>query len=581
MNSSHGTDIALGAGDRPDRVRLTDRRAIAWITERVGSLLVLLVTAVVVIAPVAYVFAETSHDNFDGIRRLLRDPFYGEALRNTLVLSAGSVLVATGVGATFGWWAHGLPPSRRWLGLLPLFPLVIPTLSFLLGFIFLFNPAIGYLNVMLRWVPGMGKSGPFDVYTVPWMIVVTGLNGSAYVFLFVRSALNHLHQDLVDAAASSGATPRRAFWLIVVPLLRPALTYGAITVTVLTLGQFTVPLLLGRQGGTRVLTTEIFYRLNAYPVDRALAASYGLTIILAGVICLGFQRWMLRSQERYVMVSSRGGRPYRGKGRLPLVGFSIYGIVFIFLPLASLVLVSLQPYWSKDVRLGDLTFANFVEVGRNDALLAAVRNSLMYGAGAAIITVPLAYLIARTIFRRRRTPVLAGLQEVAVSLPLGVPHVIMGAGFLLLYLNSPLRLYGRALGLIVMYLVIMLPFATRMILTAMSSLGEQFSNAAAVCGASPWRRVLQVELPLLRPAMGAAAALVVVLTSHEFSASVLVRSRGTAMMGPVMYDLWTFGSYPLTAVMALIMCVVTGVGVLTSLAIGGSGTLMRMGSGHD
>jgi iron(III) transport system permease protein len=109
----------------------------------------------------------------------------------------------------------------------------------------------------------------------------------------------------------------------------------------------------------------------------------------------------------------------------------------------------------------------------------------------------------------------------------------------------------------------------------MLNLGHDLADAAATSGAGPLRRLLLIDLPLMKSSLGGAAALIVVLASHEFSASVLVRSVQTQVMGTVLYDLFAFGSYPQTAVMALLTCVVTGAGVLFALRLGGRGAFER------
>jgi len=67
-----------------------------------------------------------------------------------------------------------------------------------------------------------------------------------------------------------------------------------------------------------------------------------------------------------------------------------------------------------------------------------------------------------------------------------------------------------------------------------------------------------------------------VLLTHEFAASVLVRSSTTQVMGTVLFDYWTNGSYPLVAAIALIMAVVTGIGVIFAIILGGSKALSSL-----
>ena len=80
----------------------------------------------------------------------------------------------------------------------------------------------------------------------------------------------------------------------------------------------------------------------------------------------------------------------------------------------------------------------------------------------------------------------------------------------------------------------------------------------------------------MRSALGGAAALMFVLLTHEFAASLLVRSSTTQVMGTVLYDYWGNGTYPLVAAIALIMTGVTTIGVVIAVMVGGSAALSRL-----
>ena len=85
----------------------------------------------------------------------------------------------------------------------------------------------------------------------------------------------------------------------------------------------------------------------------------------------------------------------------------------------------------------------------------------------------------------RRFRSLALIGDLITALPLGIPAVIFGVGFLLTYTQPPLILYGTRTVIVLVYIVLMLPFATRMQMTAMLSLGNTYTEASATSGASP------------------------------------------------------------------------------------------------
>jgi iron(III) transport system permease protein len=101
-------------------------------------------------------------------------------------------------------------------------------------------------------------------------------------------------------------------------------------------------------------------------------------------------------------------------------------------------------------------------------------------------------------------------------------------------------------------------------------------EAARVSGAGVLRTHTSILLPLLRPTIGGASALMFILLSHEFAASLLVRAPTVNVMGTILYDFYQNGGYPLVAAISLIMVGVTTAGVLVALALGGSETFKKL-----
>ena len=130
--------------------------------------------------------------------------------------------------------------------------------------------------------------------------------------------------------------------------------------------------------------------------------------------------------------------------------------------------------------------------------------------------------------------------------------------------------------IILVYVTLMLPFTTRMQLAGMVSLGNNYHEAARTSGAGALRTNVNIVLPLLRPTIGGAGALMFVLLTHEFAASLLVRAPTTQVMGTVLFDSYTNGSYPIVAAIALIMTVVTALGVVLAFILGGTDALDKL-----
>jgi iron(III) transport system permease protein len=137
-------------------------------------------------------------------------------------------------------------------------------------------------------------------------------------------------------------------------------------------------------------------------------------------------------------------------------------------------------------------------------------------------------------------------------------------------------LYGTRWVIVIVYVTLMLPFTTRLQMAGMVALGERYEEAARTSGAGPVRAKLQILVPLMRSTFGAAAALMLILLTHEFAASLLVRSVHTQVMGTQLADMWANGTYPVVAAFALVMCLVTTIGVMLATVLGGRGAFDRL-----
>jgi iron(III) transport system permease protein len=355
--------------------------------------------------------------------------------------------------------------------------------------------------------------------------------------------------------------------------LRPSLVYGGGVALLLGLGQFTGPLLLGSQDNVKVLTTEMYRRTSESPSDFAAAAAAGSPLVILGLIVVFGQRFLLSNQSRYV---THGGKAFKSAGgRAPwsVAIVLIYGCFALVLPIIGLVLVALSPYWSENLSWKLFTLDNFRALMDTPAIVSSVTTSVIAAGVAVLICVPVGFVAATLLVRGRCHPVLRLIGDIVTALPLGIPAVIFGVGFLFTYTEPPLILYGTRAVIILVYIVLMLPFATRMQMTGLLSLGETYAEASAVAGASPLVTNLRVIVPLLRPVILSAVALMFILLTHEFAASLLVRATTTQVMGTVLFDLWSNGSYPLVAAMALLMTLVTGLGVAVAMVIGGRNVL--------
>lgn len=118
-----------------------------------------------------------------------------------------------------------------------------------------------------------------------------------------------------------------------------------------------------------------------------------------------------------------------------------------------------------------------------------------------------AYLLARYRFRGRRI-VLA-----AVTVPFMLPTVVVGAAFLALLPDS---LHGTAVAVVAAHVFFNVAVVVRLVGAAWAVLPTDLTAAARTLGASPGQLLRHVVMPLLRPALMAAASVVFVFSFTSF-----------------------------------------------------------------
>ena len=553
----------------------------SWVSRglpRLGVFALMVAIGYLVLVPIYRLQQLAFEDGAAGYKAAYDRNGVADTIKATVGLALGSLAIALVLGTLLAWAASRLPARMKLLRILPVLPIVVPAVASVIGWSFLLSPRPGYLNALLRNLPWWNhlEEGPVDVYTMPWIIIITGFGLTAFMYLFVSSGFANISSEMLEAAQVSGSRGLGVFFRITLPLLRPVLVYGGGVALLLGLGQFTGPLLLGRNAGITVLTTDMYFFTSQSPINFGAAAAIGTPLLLFGVFIVFAQKVLLGDQARFV---THGGKAFRSDSKpskLAVASIVTYSFVATILPVGALVIVALSNFWSADIDVAGFSLDNFRQVFDESNITGAIATSLISSLGAVAIAIPLGFCAATLLLKGRKYKIMRPIVDFLITMPLGVPAVVFGVGFLLTYTQEPLVLYGTRWVIVLVYVTLMLPFATRMQLGGMIALGNTYQEASRTSGAGALRTNFKVVLPLMRATIGGAAALMFVLLTHEFAASLLVRSPTTQVMGTVLFDFYVNGSYPLVAAIALVMTGITAVGVAVALMVGGSDALDRL-----
>ncbi len=182
--------------------------------------------------------------------------------------------------------------------------------------------------------------------------------------------------------------------------------------------------------------------MSQTPVQYGSAAALGSTLLVFGVIVVAMQKVLLRDRKRFV---THGGKAFRSPGRpskLAAVALCGYTFIATVLPVSALVVVSLSNFWSAKIDVGKFTLDNFRQIFDESSVTDAVYNSVKFSLIAMLICLPVGFIAASVIVNGKRFGPLRAAADFLVAIPLGVPAVLFGAGFLLTYTEGPFVLYG-------------------------------------------------------------------------------------------------------------------------------------------
>jgi iron(III) transport system permease protein len=557
----------------PHRRHLT----VGYIAPRLGLIVFIGFLAYLIVLPLVRLEVLAFSHGARAYGEAFREPGIWGVIWRTVELALGSLAIALVLGTALAWAASTLSPRLRLLKILPILPIVVPAIAAVLGWSFLFSPHPGYLNALLRHLPWWHQySGPVDIYTLPWIVIVTGLALTSFIYLFVSAGFENINGELLEAAEVAGSSKAGVFFRVTLPLLRPALIYGSGVALLLALGQFTAPLILGANNNITVLTTQMYFATQQTPAQYDVAAALGSPLLIFGVIVLVLNKFLLGDIGRFVTHGGKSFRTSTKSSKIGAVGIVLYGIVATLLPIMGLALVALSPFWSGTLHPSQFTLNAFHQIFHDGAILTAIKTSLIVSVIAVAITLPLGYLGATVLRRRDEYPVLRPLLDLIVAMPLSIPAVIFGVGFLFAYTRGPIVLYGTNWVIVLVYITLMVPFSARMQLSGMVALGDSYQEASRVSGAGVLRTHMTIMAPLMRATFAGAAALMFILLANEFAASLLVRSPTQNVMGTVLYNYYGNGLYPAVAATALVMVAVTGAGVAIAMLAGGSDIFKKL-----
>ena len=471
-----------------------------------------------------------------------------EPLRNSLLLGACVVVISVPLGSVLAWLMVRTDiPGKKVLSMLVIIPYMIPSWTKALSWLAVFRNATSGANGFLA---GMGLPIPdWLAYGPIAIILCMSMHYYAFSYIMVSGALRSINSELEEMGEIQGTSKPQILRHITLPLIMPSILSAMIMTISKSIGTYGVAANLGNRIGFYTLATKMRVFIDQGPQGVGYAMSLVL-VGLAAAIIFSNQR-VVGVRKSYATVGGKGGRHTLmplGKAKKPLMAFLV---VFLFLamvmPMFVLIMETFQITTGNGYGLDNLTLYNWIGtvdqaekytntpgIFRNKDFLNALWNTVRLTLIASIITAICGQFLGY-ISSRGRGKWYGNLTEQLVF----VPYLMSGIAFSTMYFAMfsvphlggliP-SLYGTFTLIVLTSVVKHFPFASKSGTANMLTISVELEEAADIAGASFWKRMASIIVPLAKNGFISGFMLTFISIAKELDLIIIMMTPTTRTM---------------------------------------------------
>ena len=469
-------------------------------------------------------------------------------LKNSFICGFFTVLVSVPLGSVLAWLMIRTDlPGKKILGLLVTVPYMIPSWTKALAWLAMFRNSTSGANGFLA---GLGIPVPDWLAYGPIAIVLCmSMHYYAFSYIMVSGALRSINSELEEMGEIQGASKAQILRHITLPLILPSVLSATVMTISKSIGTYGVPANLGNRSGYYTLATKMRTFIDQGPQAVGYAMSIVL-VLLAALIIFSNQR-IVGVRKSYATVSGKGGRAtlmQLGKAKKPLM---VFLMVFLFLamvvPFFVLIMETFQITTGAGYGLDNLTlynwigkegeidkYTNYVGIFRNPNFFSAFWNTIRLTLIASILTAICGQFLGY-ISSRGRGKWYGDLTEQMVF----VPYLMSGIAFSTMYFSMFSRphlcglmpsLYGTFTLIVLTSVVKHFPFASKSGTANMLSISVELEEAADIAGASFWKRMSSIIVPLAKNGFISGFMLTFISIAKELDLIIIMMTPTTQTM---------------------------------------------------
>jgi iron(III) transport system permease protein len=482
--------------------------------------------------------------------------YLAEALVLAIVVTFLSLIV--GVLMSVLVWRTDMP-FKGALDILIILPLFLSPFAGLIAWVALGSAKTGFINVAANAVlklVGIQTTAVVDIWSYAGVVWVMFLFFCPFAYLFTTGSFRGMDSALEEAARTSGASAVRTLWRITIPMATPAILASGLLIFILAAEMYTIPGIIGSTSGFTTLPWKIYEDSTAFPVHRAHAAAAGTLLLWVTFFGVWVQRRITKRSERYVSVTGKGFRAKPlalGPWKIPaLIAVGAYILCADILPFGSLIMSSLMRYSAPAITMEIFTFEHYGKMFGQQDMRDALWNTVFLALASGAICVLVGFVISFMELRRPKfsTRAIAFLGV----LPVAVPGLVYGIGLLWIYLQTPI--YGSIWILLLAFVAKFLPYGIVVSRSGILQLHPDLEQSARVCGAGSLTVLRLIVLPLMRGTLIAILFFVMIQSTKELSASVLLYSERSQVLSVLTWHYMDNGNYQYAAAVGVVQTVI-------------------------
>ncbi|MGE0153270.1 MAG: putative 2-aminoethylphosphonate ABC transporter permease subunit [Reyranellaceae bacterium] len=534
--------IAADATARaPDKVR-DDR----WIAVLV-LLAIALFLAIFFVVPLGALLIRSFTDDGDFVglanfAAYFSTPALFNSLWNSLFVAAVTTIVCVTLAFLFAYaLTRTCMPLARVFRAIAQIPILAPSLLPGISLVYLF----GNQGMLKELLFGASIYGPIGIvigevfYTFP------------HALMILITALSLTDARLYEAADSLGASRIRTFFTVTLPGAKYGLISAVFVVFTLTITDFGVPKVIG--GKFNVLATDIYKQVIGQQ-NFEMGAVVAIVLLAPAVLAFVVDRLVARKQ--IAQLSARAV-PYAPK-RNPAKDWSFFAYcVVVSVAIAGIIgmagAASFIKLWPYNLAL---TFDNYRFDLMDGGGWAAYYNSIELGLWVAVVGTFFIFAGAYMVEKIRGLYALRGLVQFAAVLPMAVPGLALGLGYIFFfnYPGNPLGFLYGTMAILVLNTVAhfyTVPHLTAA--TALKQLDHEFESVSQSLKVPFYVTFARVTLPVCSPALLDIGIYLFLNAMTTASAVVFLYAPDTALASIAVLNMDDAGDIAPAAAMAMMI----------------------------